>query len=72
MEENKNFLSSNIKFLRIQKNITQRQIGDFCNKSDVAISYWENDKREPSIAHLILIADALCISLDELVGRGRR
>ena len=31
MEKKSNYLSSNIKFLRLRKNITLKQIGDFSN-----------------------------------------
>ena len=72
MEENKNFLSSNIKFLRIQKNITQRQIGDFCNKSDVAISYWENGSREPNAVDLGKLSTLFNIPVDDLIFKDLR
>lgn len=61
-----------IRNARREREFSQHLLAYKSGITQSAISYWENDKREPSIAHLILIADALCISLDELVGRGRR
>ena len=61
-----------IRKARREREISQRLLAYKSGVAQAAISQWENDKREPSVAHLILIADALCISLDELVGRKRR
>lgn len=47
-------------------------IGELSKKSKIsksAISLYENNKRSPRIEKLMSIADALDLSLDELVGR---
>lgn len=61
-----------IRKARIERKFSQHFLAHKSGLAQAAISFWENDKREPSVAHLILLADALCISLDELVGRERR
>lgn len=52
MQENKIFLSSNLKFLRNQKKFTLKQVAKMIGKTDVAILYWENGSREPSVIDL--------------------
>ena len=67
MNSDKIYLSSNIKHLRIQKNITQKQIADFCDKSDVAISYWENGSREPSAIDISKLSTLFNVSVNDLL-----
>lgn len=67
MEKNNNYLGSNIKFLRIMKNITLKQIGDLCNKSDVAVHYWENGKREPNSVDLGKLSNLFNVPVDQLI-----
>lgn len=61
------FLASNLKFLRKQKNITQKQVADFCNKTDVAILYWENGKREPNAVDLSKLSILFNVSVSDLL-----
>lgn len=67
MEDNIIYLPSNIKHLRTQKNITQKQIADFCNKTDVAISYWENGSREPNAIDLSRLSSLFNVSVNDLL-----
>lgn len=68
MQENKKtFLPSNIKYLRQIKGITQRKIADYCNKTDVAISYWENGSREPNAVDLARLSELFNVPVDELL-----
>lgn len=61
------YLASNIKHLRNTKNITQKQIADFCNKSDVAISYWENGSREPNALDISKLSTLFNVSVNDLL-----
>ena len=68
MLKNKNtFLPSNIKYLRQVKGITQRKIADYCGKTDVAISYWENGSREPNAVDLARLSELFNVPVDELL-----
>lgn len=60
-------ISNRIKELRKQKNITQKELAERLHVSQVAINYWENGKREPSISMLFDIAKALGVSYFELM-----
>lgn len=66
-EDKKTFLPSNIKHLRQVKGITQRSIADYCDKSDVAISYWENGSREPNAVDLARLSELFGVPVDELL-----
>lgn len=72
MKKNDNYLASNLKFLRTKKNITQKQLGDFCNKSDVAIFYWENGSREPNAIDLVKLCNFFGTTVDDLLNKDLR
>lgn len=72
MKENNNYLASNIKTLRKRKNITQKQIADFCYKSDVAVSYWESGSREPNSVDLGKLSVLFDIPVDDLLFKDLR
>lgn len=54
---------------RLDKHLSQNQLAIKAKTSVVNICQWERGKVFPTIINLIPIADALNISLDELVGR---
>ncbi|MBD5517199.1 MAG: helix-turn-helix transcriptional regulator [Lachnospiraceae bacterium] len=54
--------------LRVQKELTQKQLSDMCGFSQSALNLWENDKRKPKIGSLHKIADVLHVSISDLVG----
>lgn len=55
---------------REKKDITQKQLADIIGCASSTIANYETGKREPSIAVLCAIADALDCSLDALI-RGK-
>ena len=57
------------KELRIEKELSQRELANATGISQQAISFWEQDKRTPNMDDCIKLADFYGISLDELVGR---
>lgn len=63
-------LGANIKKLRLAHGMTQRQVAFGLRVSVQAVSKWERDLTYPDVTLLPLIADLLCVSLDELFGRG--
>lgn len=58
-----------IRALRLEKNMTQRQLADKVGVDRTSLSSYENNKRVPDLFILCSLADIFGISLDELVGR---
>ena len=58
-----------LKELRIERNITQQELGKLVNTSKMAISHWEKGHSEPSIAQLIILSDYFEVSVDYLIGK---
>lgn len=56
-----------IKKLRERNNITQLQLADRLGVSDKTVSKWETGKGYPDITLLEPIAEALCVSIAELI-----
>ncbi len=63
-----NNLANNIKKLRKEKGITQKELADILNISFQAISKWENAKAQPEISYLIKLCDVLYSDLNSLLG----
>ncbi len=62
-------LSNQLKKLRKQTNITQKDFSKVLSIAPTTYNAYEKNVTEPSIDTLIKIADFFNISLDELVGR---
>lgn len=60
----------NIKIARADAGVTQRQLAEKVGVSPMTVSFWETGRNCPSLAHLIEVADALSVSLDQLVRNG--
>lgn len=56
--------------LRKQRGFTQRQLADQLHLSDKTISKWESGAGSPDLSNLTVLAEALGISVDELL-KGR-
>ena len=56
-----------IQELRKQKGFTQQQLADMLNLSNKTISKWESGSGSPDISNLPPLADALGVSVDELL-----
>ena len=61
-------LSQNIKQFRLEKNLTQEQLGAMLGISGQAVSKWETSETYPDGAMLVHLAQALGVSLDRLFG----
>ena len=59
----------NLKTLRKQKGISQRDLAEILMVSQQSINKYENHNVEPDIETLIKMADYFQVSLDYLVGR---
>ena len=66
-----NITGKNIKMLRKQKHLTQKELADMLGYGYTAISNYENGRNEPSIKDLIKISDIFGISVDELIGHNK-
>lgn len=58
-----------LKGLRIENNLTQKEIANIINVSERTYSRYETGDREPKIDTLIKIAEYYKIPIDILVGR---
>lgn len=67
-----NVIGKSIKMNRMAQNYTQIQLAQKIGVTHAAISYWENGINIPNVKDCWLLADALGITIDELVGRDLR
>lgn len=63
-----NNFSTNLKELRENKGLTQREIAKLLNISQVTYCNWENDKTEPDLNNLIRLCRFFMVSTDYLLG----
>lgn len=61
-------IGENIKKLRNEKDVTQEQLAEFLNISNVAISKWERGETFPDISLLPIIAKYFNVTIDALIG----
>lgn len=66
------YISTNIKYLRITRGVTQEQLAKVCNKGYTAIGNWEKGIREPSAVDLANIANFFNVSIDDLIKKDLR
>jgi len=57
-----------LKELRLEKELTQRQLAKATGLSQTAITQWENRLREPSGSVIIIIAQYFKVTTDYLLG----
>ena len=60
-------IGSNIKRLRLNKGVTQEELGSTLGVSSQAVSKWENESAYPDIMILPKLADYFAVSIDELM-----
>ncbi len=63
-----NNFSNNLKYLRIQNNMTQEELGKKLGKDYSTIGKWENGSRSPIMEDVIKISQIFDISLENLIG----
>lgn len=62
-------IGKRIKDLRIEKNMSQQELGDLIGVTKVSICGYENGTRTPSLETFSLLADIFGTSTDFLLGR---
>lgn len=60
---------TNLRKLRIEKNLSQQQLADVIGVSQQSINKYENHNVEPSVETLSLLADYFETSIDFIIGR---
>ncbi len=66
--ELKQTFSKRLKELRIEKNLTQVQLGEKTGISQTSVAKWENAERSPSIEYLVELASFFNCSIEYLLG----
>jgi 3-deoxy-D-manno-octulosonate 8-phosphate phosphatase (KDO 8-P phosphatase) len=61
------FISKNIKFLREQRQMQQKQLAMMCNMSVDSLNSMENGSFEPDLQQLVFFAEALNYPIDRLI-----
>jgi len=61
------FLAENIKYLREQDGLTQREFAEKLGVSSGAVGMWESGTREPELSRIIKMAELFAMSLDDLI-----
>lgn len=57
----------NLKHIREEKRLTQKELGSRINKSSDIISRWELGERNPSMEDVIKLSDVLNVDIKELI-----
>lgn len=55
--------------LRKMRHLTQKQVAEGANLTEIAVQNYESGRRKPNYDSLIALADFFDVSLDYLVGR---
>ena len=63
----KNYFGKNLRYLRIQQNMTQTDLGHILNVTHQTISNYENNSRIWDLDTLIKISEYFNVSIDELL-----
>ena len=62
-----NYFAYNLRILRKEKNLSQPELAKALNVSKGMISFWENEKYEPTASNIIVIAKFFNVSIDDLL-----
>lgn len=57
-----------LKELRIEKNLSQRDLAKATGISQNAIAFWENNKRVPNVNAVVILARYFEVTTDYLLG----
>lgn len=66
--ENKVF-AERIKKLRIEKKLTQQELGNKFGLTSTGVSYWESGKAIPSMEMINKLSDFFGVTIDYLIGK---
>ncbi len=62
----------NLKAIRKSRGMTQKTLSRITGASEASLSLYENGKQQPDLGMLTKIADALCVSVDELLNHNQQ
>lgn len=68
--ENKVF-AERIKKLRIEKKLTQQELGNKFGLTSTGVSYWESGKANPSMDMINKLSDFFGVTIDYLIGKSK-
>ena len=60
-------IGQRIRYLRMRNGITQKELAKTLYVSESTVSYWENDKTEPSIIFIVKLTALFQTSLNYLI-----
>ena len=63
--------AQNVKRLLGERNIPQTRLAEYLGVSRQTVNFWIREKCEPSLDHLIRVADFFQVTTDELLGRNK-
>lgn len=61
------YLAENIKYLREQDGLTQKEFAEKLGVSSGAIAMWESGMREPELSRIIKLAEYFSVTLDDFI-----
>ncbi|MBR2480319.1 MAG: helix-turn-helix transcriptional regulator [Clostridia bacterium] len=62
-------LAKNLKQIRLEKNLSQKDVSNALNIAVSTYANWEQGRRDPSLEDLVKITNYLEVSSDFLLGR---
>jgi len=62
-------LSKRIKELRLERELTQKQLAALVGVSQKAIDYWERGINEPKASYVFKLSEVFNVSTDYLLGK---
>lgn len=68
----KTFIATNLKYLRELSNRSLNDVARICDKTDVAVHYWENGAREPNAVDIAKLSNYFNVSIDDLLSKDLR
>lgn len=67
-----NYFSSNLKYLREKKKLSQNKFAEIIGVNQTTVARWEDDNRTPNLDNAIDVSNALNVPLPDLIGRDLR
>lgn len=61
------YLAQNLRYLREQKGLSQREFSEIFGLSSSAVTMWEREQRKPDIEMIVWLSEYFDVTLDELV-----
>ena len=65
---NNNVFGERIHKLRVDRKLTQQELGDAIGVTSTGVSYWESGKAIPSMSMIKELSDFFCVTSDYLIG----